>query len=786
MKKHFNTYYLTQLIFLVCSVQVFSQNIDGKVLDTNNKPVVGATVTIEDKYFSMTNEEGDFSISVPSSLYEYNIKIESIGFSLYESKLKKNNQFLNIVLKEQTSKLEELVLIAKTKADILREEAYAVEVIESKVFKNLSVNANEVLNKVSGVNIRQSGGLGEDAVLSINGLSGSQVRVFVDGIPMEYFGSSLSLNNFPANLIEQVEVYKGVVPIHLSSDALGGAVNVVTNTNQKNFLDISYSLGSFNTHIASVNGQYRNKKNGFTARLKSFYNYSDNNYKMDVNLLDPSTGRFDDFTTEVERFHDTYKSKMIWGQAGFTKTNYADVLMFGVLYSDNHDQIQQPPSVIGDSKKPFGEVFEKENNLIATFNYSKNHFLHDKLSFKSYLVGVLSEFYGKNISSYDYDWFGNKKNNEDGTGEGNLRRTELTLKSKNILGNINLGYAFSDVSNLAANHSYNFLNLEGEDPYNGSNNTRFGNPLAFNKQVLATSYTHSFFDEKFKNSIFGKYYKYDQNSTDTNYFGDESILSNADYKHFGYGFSSTYFLNDFQFKTSFEHAVRFPDVVELYGDGVGIRSNQDLVPEETNNYNLGVVYKTNFNNSSLRISTNGFIRNIKEHIFIVPGIPTYYDNLSSVISKGVDFSANYNYNNLINFSLSSSYTEKINNEKYLAGGINAIYGDRVPNEPYLYGNATLSYTKQSLITNQDNVSLSISENYVNEFFYIWEALGNSEDKNIIPTQFTTDLDLVYSSDDQTYNISFGVLNVFDVKTYDNLFQQNPKRSFNIKLRYFIN
>lgn len=48
---------------------------------------------------------------------------------------------------------------------------------------------------------------------------------------MNYFGSSLSLNNFFANLIDQIEVYKGDVPIHLSSDALRGAIKAVTKAN---------------------------------------------------------------------------------------------------------------------------------------------------------------------------------------------------------------------------------------------------------------------------------------------------------------------------------------------------------------------------------------------------------------------------------------------------------------------------------------------------------------------------------------------------------------------------
>merc|ERR1711991_343086 len=99
---------------------------------------------------------------------------------------------------------------------------------------------------------------------------------------MDYFGSSLSLNNFSANLIERIEVYKGVVPIRLSSDALGGAINIVTGNIQESYLDASYSIGSFNTHMVSLNGQFYDDTTGIFARVRSFYNYSDNNYEVPV------------------------------------------------------------------------------------------------------------------------------------------------------------------------------------------------------------------------------------------------------------------------------------------------------------------------------------------------------------------------------------------------------------------------------------------------------------------------------------------------------------------------
>ncbi|MBU2995438.1 TonB-dependent receptor plug domain-containing protein [Cellulophaga baltica] len=778
--------HLVFLMFLFFCLNSFSQQIEGVVLDTNEEPVMGAYVYLNNADVVLSDYNGEFSFG--SSLKEFTLKVRAGGYVDLQKNIVLNDGVpIHLILQEQINQLEGVVLIGKTEAELIREEAYAVEVIESKIYQNLSVNANAILNKVPGVNIRQSGGLGEDAVMSLNGLSGSQVRVFIDGIPMEFFGSSLSLNNFPSNLIEQIEVYKGVVPIHLSSDALGGAVNLTTNKSQKSFLDASYSYGSFNTHIGSLNAQFRDDKTGFTARVKSFYNYSDNNYKIDVNLLNTTTGNYDDFTTEVEHFYDAYESKMGWLDLGFTNTSFADELMVGFMYSENYDEVQQPETAIGDSEQPYGEVLEKENNLISTFNYSKNHFFIEALSLDSYIVYVDSEYRYTNISEDVYDWFGNSTLEEDGTGEGDARQTDLTLDSRNLLGNFNIGYAFSETSNLAFNYNLNFLDLEGSDPFNTENSTRFSDPISFNKQVLASSYTSAFFDDELKSTFFGKYYKYTQNSTDTNYSGDEFIDTSTDYGHFGYGFALSYFLNNFQFKGSFEHAVRFPDVIELYGDGVGYDANPYLEPEESNNFNLGGIFKTAVDKNNIILSVNGFIRDSENFIFAQrQGTTIVYENLEDVYTTGLDFSANYNYDNKINLNIAGTYVNQVNNQEFIAGGENSLYKERVPNEPYLYGNITLSYNKGNLLNKEDNFSVTANQNYVHDFDYRWSNLGFSDTKYVIPSQTTTDLDFVYSLKNQKYNFSFGVLNVFNRVTYDNLFQQNPRRSMNFKFRYFIN
>jgi outer membrane cobalamin receptor len=65
---------------------------------------------------------------------------------------------------------------------------------------NTTLNLTQTLDRISGVKIRETGGVGFNAQISINGFSGRHIKVFMDGMPMEGFGSSFQLNNMPVNL----------------------------------------------------------------------------------------------------------------------------------------------------------------------------------------------------------------------------------------------------------------------------------------------------------------------------------------------------------------------------------------------------------------------------------------------------------------------------------------------------------------------------------------------------------------------------------------------------------
>ncbi len=721
----------------------------------------------------------------------YTLRVSAVGYATLEERIRidATSPPLRLTLTSGAT-LEAATVSAKSAATELREQAYAVEVVQAKRFRNLSANANDLLRNVSGVNIRESGGLGSSFTLSLNGLSGNQVRTFLDGVPMDYFGSSLTLNNFSANLIDRIEVYKGVVPVHLSSDALGGAINVVTTNQQNSYVDASVSAGSYGTRIASLNAQYRHQRTGFAVRLKSFYNTSDNDYRVPINLVDFTTGKPAPEVSHVRRFHDAYTSRMGWVEAGILGKPYADRLLVGVLYSDNYDEVQQPANAIGQAKIPYGKVAQEEDKTIVNFTYAKSGLLNDRLSVASYIVGVRADNRSVDTSSRRYNWSGaSEPRNDVTTGEIENRKTLLSLRTDNLLANLNGEFQFDARHSIAANYSLNALELSGDDPFKGQNNTQFGEPSRIRKQVLGLNYTVALLARKLKLTAFGKGYDYRIESQTTDYGGDERLPFANEQRNLGLGASATYHFERLQLKASFENATRFPEIIELFGDGLNVLPSPLLKPERSRNYNVGFIYKPELPQNLLTLSVNGFVRQATD--FIIPrvrGIVAYHENKGNVLSRGADLAASFAPGEHLVVTLNGTYLDLRDNDRYrdgTSGQESALYRQRLPNVPYLFGNLNVAYRYPDLLAAGDNASVTLTQGYVHEFFYRWANLASSN-KSDVPRQLTTNLDLVYSFKNERYNASVGVANLWDAEVYDNFQQLRPGRTYSAKLRLFLN
>ncbi|MEM8938410.1 MAG: carboxypeptidase-like regulatory domain-containing protein [Bacteroidota bacterium] len=323
------------------SASIQTGNINGVVVDQFGESLGFATVALKGTQKGVfTNINGSFRINkIPVG--KQILQVSNIGYESADVEVSvKADQTtrIRIELQESVSQLEEVVVEAETEKEKLERSAQAIRVIETREVKLQTADLGKVLASTEGVNVRRAGGLGSNTVFSLNGLQGEQVRFFLDGIPLDFIGNIGGVANVPVNLVERAEIYKGVVPIRFGADALGGAVNLVSKQSSKEKGGgFSYQYGSFNTHRATADFQYRPDASKLYVSGNAFYDFSKNNYEVDVTIADEN---FQTVPVTVERFHDDYEALGVFLKTGLHDLKWADNISIQGFYSDFFREIQ--------------------------------------------------------------------------------------------------------------------------------------------------------------------------------------------------------------------------------------------------------------------------------------------------------------------------------------------------------------------------------------------------------------------------------------------------------------
>lgn len=679
------------------------------------------------------------------------------------------------------TEVQELTVSDEGEESSAVESGLSINAIDTQEHMNLSADINRLINATPGVIIRESGGLGSSFKLSLNGLSDKQIRYFVDGMPMENFGSALTLNNFPVNLVTGVDIYKGVTPIALSADALGGAINISTASPGEQFADLSYSVGSFNTHRVALVGQTPVADRYYVAS-SVFFNHSDNDYTM------TEAPRVDDLgnllgTLRARRFHDEYTSHMVNVKAGVLDTRLADDLSLSITVAGNKDEVQHPDTSIN---QVFGGVYTENDTRLVSVRYRK---AVDAWRFKGYLLGgQIDESFFDTVRR-DYDWTGAyEAHGPDRQNFAEFGTPSIFDRQDEIVAlNGHTAYAFSDTVELGLAVTHNQLVREGNDRLN-PNNLSFADPNQVDKTVVAAELGFTPRESNWRGAVFLKNYHY---SADVRAelalpdFTRAFVVRKASLSETGYGASAKYQLGEnLDLKASYEYAIRLPEPDEILGTGQYVLPNPDLKSEKSQNINLGAEYRYAKGGFSALSTANLFYRNAEDFIKYPPGaLPVdSYENLADVNIRGAEFAASLffprDYSLEFNVTLQDMRDES---RVDVDGQVNLHKGDRIPNEPYQYAN--LRAGKTWSIGLEDRVSAHWSTNYVHAYFLFWESAGDRDTKYTIPTQLTHDLDVEYSFGSGRYNLSASVRNLFDEAVFDNRDIQKPGRAFYLKFRY---
>ncbi len=684
--------------------------------------------------------------------------------------------------------LETVHLKGNNPAEQVEQQGFSVNSISTAKYKATNADLTHILDEVPGVRILQDGGLGSGFKFTLNGFSGDQVKIFIDGIPIDHYSAAFGLNNISVNSIQRIDTYKGVVPVSLGTDALGGAVNIITNKTW-NFFDASYSYGSFNTHRASVNGAYTNPKTGFTARGSLNYNYSDNDYKVYVPIVE--NNQISHYA-DVKRFHNRYRSGNIRAEAGWVNRRFADQLLFGIIAAKDDQQVQNGSTMAS----PYGAIINKSHTIAPSLKYEKKNIGLPGLDVNLYATYNLSKTkIIDTLTGLKYNWLGETISVPGNKGE--FYDTYNTLDDKELNTGLNVSYQIADYHALVANYS---LSTYKREVFDREHPQKIANqfPKSLTKNVVGLAYKFNY-HQKWKATAFSKYYAIRAKGSKEYDFGLPTHRTDA-FKEtkssFGYGVAGTYFpIENLQLKASYEHTYRMPTANEMFGDGLFVEPNTDLGPEQSDNINVGAAYQFSIHqNNHFSVQSNFVYRDAQDLIHQVVKVSspvTHYANLNHTRTLGVSGSLGYRWKNVFHLNANLTFQDitdqaaLIYNDSFTNTGYQPNFhkGYRVPNIPYLFGNISAGLKFKNVLLDASTLRINYHFNYVHDYFLTWAELGSKDSKKVIPSQSSHDLEFTYSI--KHYSLSFEVRNLTNERLYDKYFLQKPGRAFYIKLRYTL-
>jgi outer membrane cobalamin receptor len=759
-------------------------SLSGKVISKNKENVEFAIVKLKGtEYGCTTNEQGMYYLHAPAG--KYTLVVSALGYKTIEKEitLGKERSKMNIILADSQVELDEVVVMASGVGRV-KKSPFNTVAVDTKQMQNSTKNLSEALAKAPGMKLRESGGVGSDMQLMMDGFSGKHVKVFIDGVPQEGVGSSFSINNIPVNFAERIEVYKGVVPVGFGTDAIGGVINIVTNKRRHNwFLDASYSYGSFNTHKSYINfGQ--SFKNGLTYEINAFQNYSDNSYSIDSPVEDFETGRIDRNNKEhVKRFNDTYHNEAVIAKVGVTGKSWADRMMFGFTYSNMYKEVQNGVR----QEIVYGEKHRKGHSLMPSFEYSKRDLFTRGLS------AVVTANYNKDVTtnidtaSVKYNWRGETAS-LNSPGEQSYLYSKADNNNWNATATIN--YRIGDAHLFTLNHVYNDFRRTNTSLLTA---TPVKDPIDKQTRKNISGLSYRFMpNNKWNASVFGKFYglwvagPIAETSTLENYVRDTRTINS-----WGYGAAATYFvLPELQAKLSYEKACRLPTIEEMFGDEDLEVGEMGIKPEHSNNVNLNFSYSKNFNRNGVYAEVGLVYRNttdyIQRNIYGMSGgkYAATYINYGSVLTKGYNISVRYSYDKWLSVGGNFTKMNICDNMKQALGSTmdNINYKERISNLPYIFADSDINLYWHNCYKKGNVLSFTYDNQYTHSFTYYTSNIGSNKGDYVVPNQFAHNLSLSYSIKNGRYNFSFECRNFTDAKLYDNFSLQKAGRAFYGKIR----
>jgi len=769
------------MLFSICT---FAQNGTGQIKgivmdDSGDEALVGATVIVEElKIGEAADKDGKFLISGirPAT---YTVSVDYMGYITQSKKVTVNRgetSQVSFYLKAEPLTIAQATVMGKSEARKVREQAMPVSVISMKQLQGTVSDIQGILAKTVGVTIRATGGVGSTSRLSVRGLEGKRIGYFIDESPMNDQSEFLDLNDIPVDMIDRIEIYKGVVPAKFGGSSMGGAVNIVLKEYPDHYADVSYTHESFGVNQGQAVMKRNLKEPGIVFGFGGGYTDADNSYTMESPYIEG---------LKIKREHDKFR-KLLLGGSIKAKKWWFDKVEIEPAYVQTYKDIQGIQTDIR-------EAHTTSSAILISNKLEKDDFLVEGLDFDMSTAAALTKSSMVDTAKFWYDWYGTAYPTPSPVGgeTGNRFASNSDNLKRTLLNKLNLEYLIDKHNSISFNSVFTLANGYPSDPAKVQS---LGKKTDFDSKMRSwtggLTYDFRSTNDRFLNSLTTRVYWYHTNTSYNNIYTNTPVQDISINKtSIGFSDAMRYRITPvFMAKLSGGYDVRVPAENELLGDGYSITPSERLMPERNMSVNAGLLYDVAGQHpSNLQVELSGYYMHLKDMIRFAKGIlGAQYQNFGEMRTLGAELEVKADVFPFLYVYGNVTYQDLRDVREYEEGSNlpNQTKGMRMPNIPYFMSNAGLEFHKENLFGGVDqNTRFFADMAFVEEYLYDFEISENI--KRRIPRSTTLDLGFEHSFLNQTLFISGKVKNVTDAKVLSEFNQPLPGRAFAIKLRVVL-
>jgi outer membrane receptor for ferrienterochelin and colicins len=409
---------------MVVSVSLNAQETIIKIIDSKSGVAIEfANVCIE----SSDNKNRQYLTSDTKGFVKYNIQkrsviaVSALGFvSAMDTINPGENKIIAMI--PTVYNVDEVVITGQFSAIKADKSIYKIDVINNQQIKNKGANnLAELLATELNMRTTQDASLGTN--ISIQGLSGENVKILVDGIPVVGRQNGiLDLSQLLLSNVDHIEIVDGPMSVIYGSNALAGVINIITHKPVHGRI-----LGKINTYYESV-GVY-NTDVDFTYRHKN-------------NLINVSGGRnfFGGYSvSDISRSKQWKPKAQYFGNIGYvwSSENTKFNLNTNLFYEDlrNKGAVEQYYDITPAEGQESGPTsvtigYRAFDEYHYTYRWNNKVEFQQKISDNYQLESVLSySLYSKVKNTYNNNLIKLTENLTDSSGQDTTRFNNLMFRS---------------------------------------------------------------------------------------------------------------------------------------------------------------------------------------------------------------------------------------------------------------------------------------------------------------------------------------------------------------------